>query len=324
MKICILGCGMYSLALSLELAKKDNQITMWTENPKVYKEWEKDKKIASIYDCFIPDNISITTSLENALNGAKIVFFAGASKYIDKLCHDIAPFFKSNMHVCIASKGIEESTEELLSNVVTKNLKTTKIAVISGPTFAIDMLHNDVVALAIASLNKTTEKLVIDTLANETLKLRPTKDIIGIQICGAVKNCIAIASGIIAGLGYSISTEAFLINESLHEMKKIIFYLGGNPKTILSFAGVGDIMLTCTSDKSRNYKFGYTIGKTKDFTKVKKYLLENTVEGYYTLDVIYKLLKKKNIDIPLINIIYDIVYNEQKPEGLINYLMNKA
>ena len=164
---------------------------------------------------------------------------------------------------------------------------------------------------------------VLETLPNETLKLRVSKDIIGIQICGAIKNVIAIASGILMGLGYSNSTQAFLINESLHDIKDMIYYFGGNPKTILSFAGIGDLMLTCTSSKSRNFSFGYLIGSTKNRKKILKYLENNTVEGYNTLDTIYKMLKKKNINIELINCIYDIVYNEDNPNALEKFLIAK-
>ena len=185
------------------------------------------------------------------------------------------------------------------------------------------MANHEPVALAIGYTSIKAKNLVIDTLENDTLKLRPTKDIIGIQICGAIKNVIAIASGILKGLGYSDSTQAFLINESLHDIKDIIYYLGGNPKTIMSFAGVGDLMLTCTSTKSRNFSFGYTIGSTKNPNKIKEYLINNTVEGYFTLDTIHRLLKNKKIKIDLIEVIYNIVYNSEDPTTLSKFLINK-
>ena len=146
---------------------------------------------------------------------------------------------------------------------------------------------------------------------------------IGIQMCGATKNVIAIASGILSGLGYSNSTQSFLINESLHDIKDIIKIFGGKPKTILSFAGVGDLMLTCTSTKSRNFSFGFTIGSTKDSKKINEYLVNNTVEGYNTLEVIYKMLNKRGTPIDLITTIYNIVYNEENPNTLASFLITK-
>lgn len=323
MKICLLGTGIYGTAIALELAKKKNEIVMWTENPSLVEEFKASKKITSIIDIKIPENIKITNSYEEAVKNAELIFITCASRFVDRVCTAIKPFYKRSVPICIATKGIEESTQELLSNIVQNTLLAKNVAVISGPTFAIDMINNEPVALALGSTNKKTTKIITEVLANERLKLRPTKDLIGIQICGAVKNCIAIAAGILQGLGYSESTRALLINESLHDIKQIIYYLGGNPRTILSFAGVGDLTLTCSSTKSRNFSFGYTIGSTKNQKAIKDFLANNTVEGYFTIEVVYRLLKNKNIKIPLINTIYNIVYNEVDPEVLAQFLIEK-
>lgn len=323
MKISVIGLGAYSLAISKMLAKKNNEIWIWTEDNKKIDEFKTTKKLTSIFDTPIPKNIKISTSLEEVLKETKLIYIITSSKYVDIISEKIKPFYQRQIPICIASKGIEESKEELLSNIVKNTLKTNNIAVISGPTFAIDIINNEPIALALASTSKKARNKVLETLPNESLKLRISKDIIGIQICGAIKNVYAIASGIINGLGFSSSTQAFLINESLHDIKDIIYYFGGNPKTILSFAGIGDLMLTCTSTKSRNFTFGYIIGSTNNRTKVKKYLENNTVEGYNTLDTICKMLKKKGINIELINCIYDIVYNDEDPNTLVKYLIEK-
>lgn len=324
MKISVIGTGAYSLAIAFQLAKKkENNISMWTENATIYQEFIETKNLKSIFDIPLPKNIKVSTDIKKVLENTNIIYIVTASKYVDSVCQNIKPYYDKKIPICIASKGIEESSEELLSNIVYNTLKTKHIAVISGPTFAIDMIHNEPVALAIASSDIKTKNIVVDTLANERLKLRYTKDMIGVELCGSVKNVIAIAAGIISGLGYSESTRALLINESLHDIKNIIYYLGGNPKTILSFAGIGDLMLTCSSTKSRNFSFGYVIGSTKDSKKIKEYLINNTVEGYYTLDTIYRLLNKKNIKIDLINVIYNIVYNHENPEKLADFLITK-
>ena len=323
MKICLLGTGIYGTAIALELAKKNNEIVMWTENPNLVKEFEESQKIASIIDVEIPKNIKISNSYEETLEKADVIFITCASRFVSSVCNAIKPFYKKNVPICIATKGIEESTQELLSNVVKNTLLTKNVAVISGPTFAIDMINNEPVGLALGSTNKKTANIIMAVLVNERLKLRPTKDLIGIQICGAVKNCIAIAAGILQGLGYSESTRALLINESLHDIKQIVYHLGGNPRTILSFAGVGDLTLTCSSTKSRNFSFGYTVGSEKNRAAINNFLKTHTVEGYFTIEAIYKLLKNKNIQIPLINTIYDIVYNDANPEILAQFLIEK-
>lgn len=324
MKISVIGLGMYSLAISKMLAKKDNnKIVIWTENGARFEEYKETNKVASVYDTEIPNNIKVSNSLEDTLKDAELIYIITASKYVDIITEKMKEFYNPEVPVCIASKGIEESREELLSNIVKDNLKTKNIAVISGPTFAVDIINNEPVALALASKSNKAKEYVLNTLANDTLKLRPSKDMIGIQMCGATKNVIAIASGILSGLGYSNSTQSFLINESLHDIKDIIKIFGGKPKTILSFAGVGDLMLTCTSTKSRNFSFGYTIGSTKDPKKINEYLVNNTVEGYNTLEVIYKMLNKRGTPIDLITTIYNIVYNEGDPKTLASFLITK-
>lgn len=323
MKIAVIGLGAYSLAIVKMLAKKDNEIMVWTESKEKIAEFQKTKKLKSIFDTDIPSNVSITDSYEEVLKDAKLIYIITASKYVDSVVLKMEPFYKKGTPICIASKGIEESKEELLSNIVGNTLKTNHIAVVSGPTFAIDIINGEPIALAIGSKSLKAKNLVMKTLANDSLKLRPTKDMIGIQLCGSIKNVIAIASGILRGLGFSDSTQAFLINESLHDIKNIIKYFGGKPKTILSFAGVGDLMLTCTSTKSRNFSFGYVIGSTKDQKQIKEFLNNNTVEGYHTLETIYKMLHKKGFCIELIDIIYNIVYNDEDPTTLASFLITK-
>ena len=324
MNITLIGTGVYGLAIASALAKNKHKIVMWTESNEKYEEYLKTRNLKSICDFYnLPNNIIITKSLEDALNKTQMIFLTCASKYVEETIKKIKPLYKENTPICIASKGIEENTSELLSTIVKKTLNTKKVAVISGPTFAVDMLKNEPVALAIASIDKNTKYQVADALKNNTLKLRISKDIIGIQICGSVKNIIAIASGILGGLGYSESTQAFLINESLHDIKKLITFLGGRPKTILSFAGVGDLLMTSMSKKSRNYSFGYVIGSSTDKSEVKKFLDTHTVEGFTTLKTIINLLKRKNINIELIYLINDIVEGKKNPHELADFLINK-
>lgn len=324
MKVAVLGTGAYGLAIASMLAKNKHDVYMWSENKEKCKEWEESHNLKSVMlDYEMPDNISVSNNIENIIKDSKIIFITSASRYADEVSRKILPYYKKGTPICIASKGIEETTCKLLSNVVSSILHTNCVCVISGPTFAIDMIHGEPVALAIASNNKRVRKIVKDSLSNDTLKLRKSSDMIGVQICGSVKNIIAIASGILGGLGYSESTQAFLINESLHDIKDLIFFLGGKPKTILSYAGVGDLLMTCMSTKSRNYSFGYVIGSTKDPVKIKEFLDTHTVEGYFTLKTVIKLLNKKLIHIPLIVLINEIIDGKKDPHELANFLINK-
>lgn len=325
MKIAMVGVGAYSTALTLMLSKKENNnILMWTENLEIAEEFSKTHKVNKIFpDLELPFNVNVTNSYEEVLKDASLIFIAVAAKYVKSVCDGLKPYYKNHIPICIASKGIEESTGSFLSNIVKNELDTENVAVLSGPTFAIDMVNNEPIALALAGTNDETIQIVKENLANDTLKLRECNDLIGIQICGSIKNVIAIAAGMIKGLGYTESTLAFLINESLHDIKYLIDELGGDKKTVLSYAGVGDLLLTCTSTKSRNFSFGYTVGSTKDPEKIKEFLENNTVEGYYTLSSIYKLVKTNHINLPIINLIYDIIMNGKDPNLLSKFLIEK-
>ena len=322
-KIAMIGTGAYGLGVSISLLKKNESVSMWAENEEKAKFLNNNKKNANILpNIEIPANITFSNDLDEIIKGTNIVFIAVAAKYIDNIAKKLSKLNIKNKHFCILSKGIEQNTCEFVTDVFKKYIKTKNLSVISGPSFAIDMAHNEPVGLSIASKNNKTIKEIKKVLSSDTVKLRTSNDIIGVELCGSVKNVIAIASGILEGLGYNESTRSFLITESLHDIKSLIYGLGGKKKTILSFAGVGDLLLTATSTKSRNYTYGILIGK-KNYTMADDYLNNNTVEGYYTLKSIYTLIKRKKIDIPIIKLIYEIIINKKEPDTLSEFLIKK-
>ncbi len=323
MKIAMLGTGAYSLALTYALSKNNNDITMWTHDINHVNEFNTTNKVASVLDFELKETVKITTSLKDAMKDSDLIIIGTASRFFTSLVTDMKEYYKKNTPICIATKGIDDTSKEFLSNIASKALKTKTISVLSGPTFAIDIVTDEPVALALASKSKITTEIVKKTLSSDRLKLRDNTDLIGVQVCGSVKNIIAIAAGIINGLGYSNSTTAFLINEAMHDIKNSLKYLGANKNTILSFAGIGDLILTCTSTKSRNFSFGFTIGKYNDPKKTKEYLDNTTVEGYFAITTFRKLLRKHQIKVPIINLIDNIVNSGKDPNELVKFLIKK-
>lgn len=324
MKIALIGTGVYGFAMAMMLNKNKNDLIMWTESKERYQNYLKYGCIKDVIpNIEAPKNIKLTMSYEECLKDAEIVFIMSTATFVGSICRDIKHLIKKSTTICIASKGIENNSCRFLSDIAYEELKNKNIAIISGPSFAIDMANNNPVGLSIASSSKKAVKKIKAVLENDTLKLRETNDLIGVQICGSIKNVIALAAGMLDGMNYPESTQSFLITESLHDIKSLIAALGGNPRTILSYAGVGDLLLTCTSTKSRNYSFGRIIGAGATKEEKEKHLQENTVEGYYTLKSIYKLIKNKKIKMPIINLIYKIVMNDESPELLVDFLINK-
>ena len=321
MKVTILGTGAYGLALSGILAENKNEVVMWTRFEEEKNKLLKTKKSSKLEGFTLDSSIDIKTNLEEAVSGSELIVIAIPTAFITDVCKELKKYVKQEQYICIASKGIEQGTCLFIHDMIKKQIKTKNIGAISGPSFAIDLVHKVPVGLSVASKSKKTREVIIKAFTNNHFRLHPTTDIVGIEVCGAVKNIIAIASGMIDGLGYPISTQALLITQSLHDIKSLIHVLGGSKKTILSFAGFGDILLTCTSEKSRNYSFGKLIGSGASKEEIEEYKNKITIEGLYTLKSIHKLIRKKKIKIPTIDVIYGIIFKEQKIDELIKYLV---
>lgn len=324
MNIAIIGTGVYGLSMAIALSQnKNNNITMWAESSEALKKIESERNsITSLGGVKLPEKIKLTTNYEEVLKNAKLVFIMCSAKYISSVCKDIMPYVRNDMNFIIGSKGIEQDTCMFVHEVFLNFIRTRKLAVISGPSFAIDIANLEPIGLSIGIKSREVLNIALKAYKGTNIKLRSTKDLVGIELCGSIKNVIALAAGILEGLGYSESTRSFLITESLHDIKELINGLKGNKKTILSFAGVGDLLLTATSTKSRNYSYGILLGKN-DIKAANKYLEENTVEGYYTLKSIYTLLRRKKIKMPVVDLIYKIVMKGGDPKELASFLMNK-
>lgn len=324
MKIAILGTGAYGIALALMFYKNECSITMWTkfkEEKEMLLKYRENKK--TLPKVLIPEDILITNSLEEAINDKDLIVIAVPSAFVDDVSESLSGILKENQHICLASKGIERDSCLFVSEIMKKHIKTENYAVISGPSFAIDIANGDPIGLSLATNNKETKNIILKSLQNDTLKLRWTTDILGVEICGSIKNIIAIAAGILKGLGFSESTQAMFITESLNDIKELIKAFGGDKKTILSFAGFGDLLLTATSSKSRNFTFGYMIGSKIAKEQLDEYKKNTTIEGLYSLKSIYKLVKDKNVEIPIIDLIYDIIFKEKDPRSLASFLIEK-
>lgn len=324
MKVTILGSGAYGIALALMFNENKCDITIWERFESVTNDllkYRENKRV--LPGVKIPENIRITSDLEDSLIGSDLIVIAIPAGFVDEVSVRIKDMITKEQHICIASKGIEQDTCLFVDDVVRRNIKTKKIGVISGPSFAVDMANYVPIGLTVASKSKGTIKLIKKGLENKTLKLRETTDVVGTEICGSIKNVIAIASGMLSGMNMPESTQAMFITESLHDIKELIKALDGDGKTVLSFAGFGDLLLTCTSTKSRNFRFGKMIGEKKPKKEIEEFINSTTIEGLYTLKSIHKLIKNKKVDIPIVDLVYDIVFNNEDPEELKKFLIKK-
>lgn len=322
MKVAILGCGAYGLALASILVKNKVDVTMWS-----YKEEEKDKLIKTrksdkLKNYKIPECINFSNNMNEVVRGKDLIVIAVPTFSFESTVIELKKYISKNQPVLIATKGIQQDTCLFLHDVFKKHCKN-KIAVISGPSFAVDIIREVPIGLSLATKHNSVELLIRECFENKLTKFRRTNDIIGVEVCGSIKNVMAIASGMLEGMNATPSTKALFLTESMNDIKELLFALGGKKKTILSFAGFGDILMTSTSSSSRNFSFGCLIGEGKSKQVIDNYLKETTVEGMYTLQSIHKLVKKKNVKMPIINLIYDIINGKKDKEEILSFLIEK-
>lgn len=320
LKIGILGTGAYGIALAFSFLENTKEITMWTKLEKEYEEIITTRKNTRVLDATIPECIQITLDMKEAVCNKDIVVIAIPTEFISTIIEELKPLI-TNQIVLIASKGVDE-TGFFIRDKIKSFVPENQIAVVSGPSFAVDLADHVPVGLTLASSSDDTMEKIDSVLSGSRLKLRKTYDVLGVEICGAIKNVIAIASGMLEGMGLPISTKAMLITESLHDMKALIDKLGGDKKTILSFAGFGDLLLTCTSEKSRNFSFGKIIGQNQPEI-LKEYMNTHTIEGLTTIYGMQEIMKNRNLEMPVISLIYEIINQDKKPDALLDFLIEK-
>lgn len=323
MKVGLFGCGAYGMALSSILIENNCEVTMWTKFKEEKERLEKTRQNEKLIPNFkISDKIKLTTSVEKCIKGQDLLIIAIPAAFVDDLAISMQPFIKNN-HILIATKGIEQDTGLFINQIVEKYLDTKNVGVISGPSFAIDLVSKMPAGLTLASKKKKTRDLAKQALQNRYIKLRESTDVIGVEICGSIKNVIALSAGMLEGMKANESTKAMLLTEAMHDMEEILFAFGAKKRTVDTYAGIGDLLLTCTSTKSRNYSFGKILGEKKTKEEINDFLSKTTVEGFYTLESIYKLLKHKKVTIPIIDLIYDIAVEGLEPEALLTFLVEK-
>ena len=311
MNITILGCGAYGTALAHMFKENNCNIKMWNKFEDVFPNLKKE----------LP-NIEFTTDMKESLENTELIVIAIPIAFLNDVAIELSKFYK-NQDILIASKGININDGLFANQIIEKHIKINNIGAISGGTFAIDMKSKKVMGLTLGTTSQSLITKVKNALENKYLKIQYTSDLIGVEICGAIKNVMAIGFGILDGANYPESSRFLFLTEAIYEINKLIKELNGKNNTIMSYAGIDDIMMTCTSSKSRNYTLGKLLGENKDQDTIEEYKKNTTVEGLGTALAIHNLCKKINLKLNICNIIYNILYNNENSITLIKYLEEK-
>ena len=322
MKIGILGSGAYGLALASLANKNKHEVILWSHTEAEKEKLSKLRESSKLKNYKVPKDLSFSCDIEECVKDKDLVVMAVPAYAFEETTQKMVKFLNKKTPVLIATKGIQQDTCLFLHDVFSK-YSNNRLAVISGPTFAEDIVSGSPIGMSLGTRHKQVEDIVRKCFESNTAKFRRSRDIVGIEICASVKNVMAIASGILEGMGVTDSTRALFLTESLNDIKELIHALGGKKKTILSFAGFGDILMTCTSKTSRNFSFGYLIGSGASQKEIDDYLTNTTVEGMYTLKSIHKLVRKKNVKMPIINLIHHVIIGKKDKEEILKFLIEK-
>ncbi len=324
MKIGMIGTGVFSVSIANVLAQNtENEIVLWSENKELVNQFHKTKKLESIFkDLKMPKNVTVTNSYEEAIKDAELVFLMTSVFYLESVCHDISAIVDKKVPICIGTKGIANKSHLFVHEIAKKILKNP-IAIMSGPTFAEDVVHLDPVGLCVASKRGIAKKKVCKAFQGLNVKIVKTIDVKGVAVCACVKNIYAIGSGIISGMGYHESTFALYLTSVYKELENILYEFNSDYPILHGLAGFGDLVLTCSSNKSRNYTYGELLGKKTSKKELQAYEKSATIEGIHTLEAINPLLKRKNMKTPVLTAIYEIVFDNKGVEVLMEAIMKK-
>ena len=320
MKLGIIGTGAYAIALSSLLEEKNFSTFMWTKLETEYKELTTKRTNLKIINYKLKNSINFTMDLQELSNESRAIIIAIPAKFIKETIKNLKPYYHNQL-ILIATKGMIKEDNLLIHEFLQKELKTNNIASISGPTFAKDIILKQPIGLTIAANELNTLNYFYDIFNNITnLSLEKANDIKSIELYGIFKNIIAIGSGILNGMEINPSTITKFLYDASLDIQNIIEKLGGDKNTFNTYSGFGDYLLTTTNIESRNYTFGYLLGKEDNYEDYKN---NNTIEGIENLLSINYYLKYHNINFKLLNILEDIVFNNLNKDELIKYLTNK-
>ena len=326
MKISVIGGGAWGTTLSQALSDNKHQVLIREINS-LFVEKINEEHTHPFFDVTIPSSISATLSLKEAVDFSDVIMICVPTKYIRSVLSEINSLIKTPKLFINVSKGIEPDTSYCVSQIVKevidpKNLKG--YVNLSGPSHAEEVILRKLTALVAASDSEEDANFVQNLFSNKKyLRVYTSSDVIGVETAGAIKNAIAIVSGICSGMGLGENARAFLISRGVLEIVKVTEVLGGKTSTAYGLSGVGDLIVTASSNNSRNFQCGLKIGRGMNVADAEGSIIQ-TVEGIKTIHAAYQIGKKYDLDLPIIENAYLIVTNQLSPKDALDSILNRS
>lgn len=321
MNIAIIGSGSWGVALAVHLASIGNNVKIWSFMEEERDLLNNERKCKFLPEITLPENIYCSTDFEEAMKDAEMILHVTPSKFTRSTFKQYKQFV-GNTPIIICSKGFEKETLETLDEVILEEMPTAKIGVLSGPSHAEEVSIAIPTALVIASKHQNILKNVQDAFMSEKMRIYTSNDVKGVELGGALKNIIAFCAGAAAGIGLGDNSFAALITRGLKEIVRLGVELGGKEETFYGLSGLGDLIVTCLSEHSRNRKAGYLIGQGKTLEETKKEV-GMVIESVDNIEVAYELGKLHNIEMPIVETVYKVLYENLDPQEAVKTLMTR-
>jgi glycerol-3-phosphate dehydrogenase (NAD(P)+) len=322
--IAIIGGGSWGTALAVVAARAGHEVLLWSRNPDVVRSINEDR-VNSRYlkSVQIPSSVTATSELNTTLGAAELVLFAAPSHAARELLTTISPHLNEASIIVSVSKGIEIETGKRISEIAKEVIGTTnRFVCLSGPSFAKEVVNGHPTAIVAASKDAAAARTVQNDLSFENLRIYTNTDVIGTEIGGSVKNVMAIAAGMAAGLGFGSNSVAALITRGLAEITRFARREGAQVETLMGLAGLGDLVLTCTGTLSRNRFVGEELGKGRTLEEIAAELNE-VAEGIKTARAVKQLADRANLEMPIVNEVNAVLYTGKSAREAVAELMNR-
>lgn len=325
MKVGVVGAGSWGTALAMAAARAGSKVALWSHNEQVVEDINKNRRNTKyIGNVELNDNITASYDILDAFT-SDVVLLVVPAQTLRSVCEDVvvrfAGKYSNSTPLVICAKGVEQGSHALLDSIVAESFPENPIVILSGPNFADEVVHNLPACATVATDDNKVCGKVIAAVGSERFRLYYSNDMIGAQIAGALKNVIAIACGVAIGRGLGENARAALVTRGIAEIGRLSIKMGGKQETLLGLSGIGDIMLSCGSDKSRNMHLGNELGRGKTLEQL---LAEGkTVEGVATAKSAAELAQSLGVDMPITNAVKAILYDNASIEETIKQLLDR-
>jgi len=321
--ILVLGAGSWGTALAMLLARNGCNTYLWSHNLQHAAEMHEQRcNQRYLPDMTFPASLSMVDDFSAVIDQVRDILVAVPSHAFRECLTQLAPYLRDETRIAWATKGLENDSHKLMHQVFAEVLGDRPCALVSGPSFAKEVARDLPTAVTVASTDQQFANDFARYLHKGNFRAYTNSDIVGVEIGGAAKNVLAIAAGIADGLGYNANTRAALITRGLAEIMRLGEALGGQPETFMGLAGLGDLVLTCSDNQSRNRRFGLAIGQGKSWQQAVDEI-KQVVEGAQAAKEVYALAQQHKIDMPIVEQVYRVLYQQLEPNQAVKTLLER-